>query len=362
MSLNIAGNNNVINVTSPSTSSSQTLNRLEQDLGQIANLFAQRLGDGMDSLRPQLANLQPASAQQPADPYQAAYTSMDPTKAAKTLLANFSAVEGVGMNEKGEGAGDSNIGRRELERVADPNSGFPPDVRAAAKWMLDHPTSTRSIDQGASKADGDANEFHLSPQDLQAFVANSPAQSEGSGKASGIDPSELFQLASALLDGSADPMGGMRGSESRQAVPSFGAPSAGGPSALPSAGPATGGKIDNVFDAAKQVQNYFQFIEGVGMNESGAGAGDGNIGMSELKRVADPNSGAPEKVRQAAQFLIDHPTGLTALDQAAGADGQKGEVHIGKADVDAFLANNGPKQAAPESTTAAFLQRSFIAC
>ncbi|WNZ60408.1 hypothetical protein QEG98_31125 [Myxococcus sp. MxC21-1] len=108
----------------------------------------------------------------PTDRYQAAYQSMDPSKAAQTVLKHFDAIEGVGMNASGKGAGDNNIGTSELKRVADPNSGFPPDVRAAAKWMLDHPIALRSLDQGASKAHGGNNEVHLSKADLQARAGN----------------------------------------------------------------------------------------------------------------------------------------------------------------------------------------------
>ena len=395
MSLNIYGSNNVINVVSPTTSSApsrvaQNLGRIEQELNLIGSLLQSQLTDGMDALRSNLTQLQPCAPQAPADPYQAAYTSMDPAKAAKTLLANFNAVEGVGVNDKGDGAGDANIGRRELERVADPNSGFPPDVRAAAKWMLDHPTASRSIDQGASKASGDANEYHFSKADLQAFVASTPesstpAQPSGlggfgggldggfggglggglGGLGGGLPSTNLMPFLegfNAGLEAGAQVYGGMLPEPSLPSLPSLPSfPSFGGPSlgsgSTPSV-PSGGGKIDDVYSAAKQVKDYFSFIEGVGMNDSGAGAGDGNIGMSELRRVADPNSGAPEKVRQAAKFLIDHPTALTSLDQAAGADGQRGEVHIGKADVDAFLAN-APKQEEPTRATA-FLRS--IAC
>ena len=45
----------------------------------------------------------------------------------------------------------------------------------AAKWLLDHPISARSIDQGASQSKGDAKEYHFSKEDLRALASSTPA-------------------------------------------------------------------------------------------------------------------------------------------------------------------------------------------
>jgi hypothetical protein len=281
---------------------------------------------------------------------------MTPAKAAQTLLSNFSAVEGVGVDQAGKGAGDGNIGVRELKRIADPKSGMPAEVRTAAKWLLDHPTAARSIDQAAGVGKGDAKEFHFSKADLQAFVAASPSSATG-GKPplSLTGESKPVQVGGQANAPAGEPTFTLGGPGPQQANVPTGEPTftLGGP------GPQKVGDqgIKDVYGAAQQIRDHFQLLEGAGMDKAGKGAGDNNIGMSELKRIADPASGAPAKVRQAAQFLIDHPTSLRSLDQAAGpGKGDAKEVHIGKQDLDSFLAN-APKAEAKQGMTLSQLSR-----
>ncbi len=288
---------------------------------------------------------QPQAA--PADHFQAAYQSMEPAKAAQTVLDHFNAIEGVGVDASGAGAGDSNIGRRELERVADPNSGFPPEVRAAVKWLLDHPTAARSLDQGASQARGDANEYHFSKEDLQAIVANSPASApsapvvprppEGQTATSGAPASSGFESPAAPLVelcGTGSPFGG------GQPQPYIPAP-----------------RPMDIYSAAQTLKDHFKFAEGVGMDASGRGAGDNNIGLSELKRLAEPNSGAPTELRDAAKFLLDHRTALRSVDQGASASRSSDEVHISLKDLEAFTANAPKKNTVSTAVGVAQLAR-----
>lgn len=117
----------------------------------------------------------------PTDRYQAAYQSMDPSKAAQTVLKHFDAIEGVGMNASGKGAGDNNIGMSELKRVADPRSGAPKELREAAQFLINHPTALRSVDQGASKSKS-SKEVHISLQDLESFTAKAPRRETQSNR------------------------------------------------------------------------------------------------------------------------------------------------------------------------------------
>jgi hypothetical protein len=269
----------------------------------------------------------------PADSFEAAYQSMKPADAAKIVLDNFNAIEGVGVDASGAGAGDSNIGRRELERVADPNSGFPPEVRAAVKWLLDHPTAARSLDQGASKAQGDANEYHFSKEDLQSIVDNSPVSAPS---APSVPSAPGFQPATSGGPGSS-------GFETPSAplVDLCGTPATYGAGQPQPYIPAP--KSMDIYSAAQTLQDHFKFAEGVGMDESGKGAGDNNIGLSELKRLAEPNSGAPAEVRDAAKFLLDHRTALRSVDQGASKSKSSDEVHISLKDLEAFTAS-APKK------------------
>ncbi len=275
----------------------------------------------------------------PTDRYQAAYQSMDPSKAAQTVLKHFDAIEGVGMNASGAGAGDNNIGTSELKRVADPSSGFPPEVRAAAKWMLDHPIALRSLDQGASKAHGGNNEVHLSKADLQAHAKNA------SGSDCGAPQRPTFPQRPPLCGpgfggGSGFGGGGFGG---LQGLPNPHRPNLPprldlcGPQSRPPFGASRQEPMD-VYKAAQTLKDHFHFAEGVGMNGSGKGAGDNNIGLSELKRVADPKSGAPKELREAAQFLLNHPTALKSVDQGASKSKSSNEVHISLQDLEAFTA------------------------
>ncbi|QQR42961.1 hypothetical protein JKA73_28465 [Myxococcus xanthus] len=274
----------------------------------------------------------------PTDRYQAAYQSMDPSKAAQTVLKHFDAIEGVGMNASGKGAGDNNIGTSELKRVADPNSGFPPDVRAAAKWMLDHPIALRSLDQGASKAHGGNNEVHLSKADLQARAGN--ASDSGAPQRPGF-PQRPPLFGSGFGGGFGGGCGGGLGGPG--GLPNPHRPNLPprldlcGPQSRPPFGAGRHEPMD-VYKAAQTLKDHFHFAEGVGMNASGKGAGDNNIGMSELKRVADPSSGAPKELREAAQFLINHPTALRSVDQGASKSKSSKEVHISLQDLESFTA------------------------
>ncbi|AKQ64332.1 hypothetical protein A176_001244 [Myxococcus hansupus] len=279
----------------------------------------------------------------PTDRYQAAYQSMDPSKAAQTVLKHFDAIEGVGMNASGAGAGDNNIGTSELRRVAEPNSGFPPEVRAAAKWMLDHPIALRSLDQGASKAHGGNNEVHLSKADLQAHAKNA---SDCNAPQRPTFPQRPSPCGPGFGGGSGFG-GGFGGFGGMQGLPNPHRPNL--PPRLDLCGPSFGqgpqspfgagrqGPMD-VYKAAQTLKDHFNFAEGVGMNGSGKGAGDNNIGLSELKRVADPKSGAPKELREAAQFLLNHPTALKSVDQGASKSKSGKEVHISLQDLEAFTA------------------------
>jgi hypothetical protein len=276
---------------------------------------------------------QPVQQPVPADRFEAAYQSMEPANAAKIVLDNFNAIEGVGVDASGAGAGDSNIGRRELERVADPNSGFPPEVRAAVKWLLDHPTAARSLDQGASQAHGDANEYHFSKEDLQAIVANTPVSAPS---ATSVPRPPEFQPATTGVPGSS-------GFETPAAplvdlCPTGSTFAAGEPHPY-----APAPKPMDIYSAAQTLKDHFKFAEGVGMDESGRGAGDNNIGLSELKRLAEPNSGAPAELRDAAKFLLDHRTALRSVDQGASQSQSSEEVHINLNDLEAFTAS-APKK------------------
>jgi hypothetical protein len=297
-----------------------------------------------------LQQAQGAASQQqavPADRFQAAYQSMEPANAAKIVLDNFNAIEGVGVDASGAGAGDSNIGRRELERVADPNSGFPPEVRAAVKWLLDHPTAARSVDQGASKARGDANEYHFSKEDLQAIVANSPASAPSAPSApstpgvqvatSGGPASSGFETPAAPL---VDLCGTGSSSGAGQPQPYIPAP-----------------KPMDIYSAAQTLKDHFKFAEGVGMDAAGRGAGDNNIGLSELKRLAEPNSGAPAELRDAAKFLLDHRTALRSVDQGASKSQSRDEVHISLKDLEAFTASAPKKNTVSTAVGVAQLAR-----
>jgi hypothetical protein len=290
---------------------------------------------------------QPVPQAVPADRFEAAYQSMEPANAAQIVLDNFNAIEGVGVDASGAGAGDSNIGRRELERVADPNSGFPPEVRAAVKWLLDHPTAARSLDQGASQARGDANEYHFSKEDLQAIVANSPVSApsapsvprtpEVQTATSGVPASSGFELPAApLLD-----------------LCSTGSPSGAGQPQPYIPAP----RSMDIYSAAQTLKDHFKFAEGVGMDASGRGAGDNNIGLSELKRLAEPNSGAPAELRDAAKFLLDHRTALRSVDQGASKSQSSDEVHVSLKDLEAFTASAPKKNTVSTAVGVAQLAR-----
>jgi len=275
-----------------------------------------------------------------ANTFRSTYRTMDPYKAAATVLKHFDAMEGAGMNDKGQGAGDGNIGRGELERVAAPNSGFPAEARAAAKWLMDHPTAARSLDVAASWPQGNANEVHLNKEDLRTFISKGPARPTEAqpGQAAPSRPPDLtggqhgqpaccpspVTQQSDLLSGLASGMAG-----------------GGYLSGVPSPRP----QVTDVYSAAKVLKDHFHFAEGVGMNDKGQGAGDNNIGLSELRRLAQPGSGAPKEVRDAARFLLQHPTALRSVDQGASkARGDAREVHLSLQDLQAF-ASKAPNAA-----------------
>ncbi|HLM45096.1 MAG TPA: hypothetical protein VK458_14575, partial [Myxococcaceae bacterium] len=250
--------------------------------------------------------------------FSSAYRSMDPYKAAATVLKHFDAIEGVGMNDKGQGAGDGNIGRSELERVAAPNSGFPAEARAAAKWLMDHPTAARSVDQGAGPAAGNANEVHLNKSDLRTFVSNGPSGSTPPGVPASPSPVGGRTTAGDQLQSMLQNMGlGQRqaafegarldlslGDVAGFQKNMFEAATGFEPGASPQATDANTFRSTyrtmDPYKAAETVLKHFDAMEGVGMNTQGQGAGDGNIGRSELERVAAPNSGFPAEARAAA--------------------------------------------------------------
>jgi len=308
--------------------------RLDLSLGDVAgyrkNMFEAATG------------FEPGASPQAADAnaFRSSYRSMDPYKAAETVLKHFDAMEGVGMNSQGQGAGDGNIGRSELERVAAPNSGFPAEARAAARWLMDHPTAARSVDQGAGQAAGDANEVHLNKSDLRTFVSNGPARpTEGQpGQATSPRPPDITggqhgqpACCPSPVTQQADLLSGL----------ASGLAGGGYLSGVPSPRP----QLTDVYSAAKVLKDHFQFAEGVGMNDKGQGAGDNNIGLAELQRLAQPGSGAPKEVRDAARFLLQHPTALRSVDQGASkARGDAREVHVSLQDLQAF-ASKAPNAA-----------------
>ncbi len=328
LNINVSGSYSTTTTAAPSNPTQELATaalQVAESATQLAQSLVQQLqGCATDSFQP--------APSQPVDSFKAAYDSMDPGKAAQTVLSHFDAIEGVGVNDSGAGAGDSNIGRRELERVADPNSGFPPEARAAAKWLIDHPISARSVDQGAGKARGDANEVHLSKEDLKAFASQFPSTATPVATPVASPPA-----ATPSSPPAATPSNPRCGTGASGFEPPVRAPVdlCGTVPPRPS-----GQKELDVYSAAKVVKDHFQFVEGVGMNDTGAGAGDCNIGLSELQRVADPNSGAPAEVREAVKFLLDHRTALRSVDQGASkARGDAQEVHISLKDLEAFTAN-----------------------
>jgi hypothetical protein len=195
MTVNVTGNSySPATSNSYNTPSSKEIAGKALDVAQSATQLAQTVLQqapqraGSSSFEPATrkpldlgSTMPPRMLQQPMDVY----------GAARTLLAHFKFAEGVGMNGAGKGAGDGNIGLSELKRLAEPNSGAPASLRDAAKFMLEHSTAARSVDQGASqnKPDmlgillGKSNpaEVHISQKDLEAFVASAPPSKEVSG-------------------------------------------------------------------------------------------------------------------------------------------------------------------------------------
>ncbi|OJH36647.1 hypothetical protein [Cystobacter ferrugineus] len=280
---------------------------------------------------------------------------MDIYGAAQTLKNHFALAEGVGMDGRGKGAGDGNIGFSELKRLAE-SSGTPPDLKQAAKFLLDNKTMTASLDRN-NGAKGDA---HINMADLNNLLANAP-------KGGAAMPQANSNLMPTMSAGTMSMLGNAGSSFAPQMQAGMSAPMPSAPNGNSLMGifnqaagmsttttsaangnmGITGGgmaaKPMDIYGAAQTLKNHFALAEGVGMDGRGKGAGDGNIGFSELKRLAE-SSGTPPDLKQAAKFLLDNKTMTASLDRNNGA---KGDAHINMADLNNLLAN------APKTGTSA---------
>ncbi|ATB34634.1 hypothetical protein CYFUS_000041 [Cystobacter fuscus] len=252
----------------------------------------------------------------------AAPGGMDVYKAAAALDKHFAVAEGIGTNGKGKGSGDGNIGLGELKNLANPANGAPPELQQAAQFLLSHPSMAKVID-GAKGKGGDV---HINRADLQKMMAGAPAGSLPGPVSNDLAPKMSAAMASLL---GASPTAGN--------IPTSAPTTAMSPATASGtfASPTQGAPMD-VYGAAQALKNHFAVAEGIGTNGKGKGSGDGNIGLGELKQLANPASGAPAQLQQAAQFLLAHPAMAKVLD---GAKGKGGDVHINMADLNKLLAN-----------------------
>ncbi|EPX64137.1 hypothetical protein D187_005271 [Cystobacter fuscus DSM 2262] len=253
----------------------------------------------------------------------AAPGGMDVYKAASALDKHFAVAEGIGTNGKGKGSGDGNIGLGELKNLANPASGAPPELQQAAKFLLEHPAMAKVIDG----AKGKGGEVHINRADLQKLMAGAPAGSGAMPTASN-NLAPMMSSAMASLLGSS-PIGG--GSPTSAPTTAMSPATASGTFSSP-----TQGAPMDVYGAAQALKSHFGVAEGIGTNGKGKGSGDGNIGLGELKQLANPANGAPAQLQQAAQFLLAHPAMAKVID---GAKGKGGDVHINMNDLNKLLAN-----------------------
>ncbi|WNG22619.1 hypothetical protein F0U62_00235 [Cystobacter fuscus] len=287
-------------------------------LGQVLSAATQQTGaalpkDGMMQAQSQAPVNLSGGAQQPMDVY----------GAAAALKNHFAVAEGIGMNGKGKGSGDGNIGLSELKNLANPASGAPAQLQQAAQFLLAHPAMAKVID-GAKGKGGDV---HINMADLNKILSSAPGGS-GAMPAASNNLAPMMSSAMASLLGSS-PVGG--GSLSAPPTTAMSPAMASGSFAAP-----TQQAPMDVYGAAAALKNHFAVAEGIGMNGKGKGSGDGNIGLSELKNLANPASGAPAQLQQAAQFLLAHPAMAKVID---GAKGKGGDVHINMADLNKILSS-----------------------
>ena len=85
--------------------------------------------------------------------------------AASLMLINYDKIEKLGTDGQGNGAGDGNIGKAELQYAADPANGQSGNVQLTAQYLLAHWDELQ-------KVDGDTNpdEVHVSRADVQKFL------------------------------------------------------------------------------------------------------------------------------------------------------------------------------------------------
>jgi len=91
----------------------------------------------------------------------------NPQEAASMLLVNFDKIEKLGVDGKGTGSGDGNIGKGELEYAADPNNKQPGNVQLAAQYLLAHWDELLKID---GETNPNATEVHVSKDDVKKFL------------------------------------------------------------------------------------------------------------------------------------------------------------------------------------------------
>ncbi|MFY0582517.1 hypothetical protein ACN28S_56955 [Cystobacter fuscus] len=294
-----------------------------QNLQNMAQNMAQTMSSAMASLLGSSPIAGSAPMQQPMGAAPAG--GMDVYKAAAALDKHFAVAEGIGTNGKGKGSGDGNIGLGELRNLANPKSGAPAELQQAAQFLLAHPAMAKVIDG----AKGKGGEVHISRADLKNMMANAPAGNQGGAP----------MMANAPI--------GNQGAQGGNSLMGIFNQAAGLPTAPPTtamspamasgsfSSPVQQAPMD-VYGAAQTLKNHFAVAEGIGTNGKGKGSGDGNIGLGELRNLANPANGAPPQLQQAAQFLLNHPSMAKVID---GAKGKGGEVHINMADLNKIIAS-----------------------
>jgi hypothetical protein len=271
------------------------------DPQQLQKLFASSGAGGNYGQLPSEAFLKPAA---PTTPPLPGAGPADGFQAAAILHQSYDAIEAVGMTAQGTGAGDANIGLSELKRIADVNSGFPPDVRAAAQFMVDHPTSLRASDGPTT---GDPNEVHLSKDDLAKLAANA----KGHGALTAPPPGVVVAGGNTQ-----DPRG---------------APS----SAQPKLTPDT--VVDEKpMDQRRAVETALKNFDTWGQ-AGGIGERDAFINLQDIEAVSR-SPDAPKDQKAAADFLLKNPAFRNPVDTADQGGAVNGE--ISKRDLQVFLDRN----------------------
>ena len=88
----------------------------------------------------------------------------DPTEALAIIRSNFDALD----QAAGRGGDDDVVGYGDLEAAADPANGFPPEVQAAARYLLDNDGLLRAIDIASD--DGPRPDERFTLADIDAFI------------------------------------------------------------------------------------------------------------------------------------------------------------------------------------------------